>query len=834
MGRHGKTAGFLASRASRSPDGNAARYEGSSRCNVEARQNLLVSDEDAERSITVEQRLRPLRLAFLIEHDSRSQALTAIETCCALWGGALCPIIPVYRRTPRWLNHHTHPWQHASVDVTGGWIEAFEPDYVVEAVSGLAAATGYDSQFVVPLSQVQDPTPHATGGYGVSAGDVYSTAYEQVYRFAQRHPEDAVLCDPARRQDALWTAAMFGTLPEMGPFRPLRDMYQQAFDPNIVSLDGGTFARFFLTHQQPITPLGATMWGVDADPRIDWRSLYLLFDPRSVLDIAHLWSLRAYGLRFYPVPLPHLAVFAMAVRAAVADGFMAGVRLQHPMVISPAPSVQPRQLEELRAALVDPDSDNEMLDPVTGNIIEIWDPSALRERRLTRVRASSAQSSLEVRSRYRNITFDALEPPLRRAHGGYDNRRWAVAVRPRDMRVHSELAEVFPPELRNVSDLLQRTDMRQPVTTTSEGLIVRGDAYGTTQWWILPTGTDMFVHWLDTLGITARVSSAGRTAVEFINALGGPLVAIHVGDPDLVRLIGRAAEDTTGSGIISFAELKATLSKIHKNHRPTMEQQAGFLTRTVLQVHMSAVCPTCEQKNWYAPADLATELQCRRCLRTFTFPAAQPPGRGDWGYRPIGPFAVGGYAHGAYTVSLALRFFLLRGMISDAHSWTVSLEAEAEGKAFEVDFGLWLRPGLTEEEKPSLLFGEAKTFNRFEAADFARAKALLRRFPEAHMVFATLRDSLEDQERRRLVRLVCEGARAENRGRVIVLTATELCDYAAISVPFSWKQLSGRHAEVAERYGRAQFDLQALSDATLELYADWRWPTPAHGESDAH
>jgi hypothetical protein len=223
-----------------------------------------------------------------------------------------------------------------------------------------------------------------------------------------------------------------------------------AFDPDTVSLDGESFARFFLTHRQRITPLGATMWAVDADPRIDWRSLYLVFDPRSVLDIAYLWCLRAYGLRFYPVPLPHLAVFATVVRAAVADGFMAGVRLQHPMVISPAPSVQHGQLEKLRAALVDPDSDNdnEMLDPVTGHIIEIWDPAALRERRLTRVRASTEQSSIEVISRYRNITFESPEPALRRTSSGYDRRQWAVVVRLRNERLHGDLAAVFPPDLR--------------------------------------------------------------------------------------------------------------------------------------------------------------------------------------------------------------------------------------------------------------------------------------------------------------------------------------------------------------------------------------------------
>ncbi|HEV7942813.1 MAG TPA: hypothetical protein VGP17_08450 [Solirubrobacteraceae bacterium] len=460
-----------------------------------------------------------------------------------------------------------------------------------------------------------------------------------------------------------------------------------------------------------------------------------------------------------------------------------------------------------------------MLDPVIGHIIEIWDPAALRERRLARVRASSGQTSVEVASRYRNITFESSEPALRQSSSGYDRRRWAVVVRLRDERIHGDLAEVFPPDLRNVSGLLQRTDQRELVSSTSEGLVVRRDAYGTRQWWVAPTGTDMFIHWLDTLGISAHLSAAGRTATEFIAALGGPLVAIRVGDPELVRLIGGAAEDSSTSGIITFANLRATLSRIHKNHALSMEQHAGFLTRAVLQLHMGAKCPTCEHKNWYTPGDLANELRCQRCMRKFLFPAAHPPGQRDWGYRPIGPFAVGGFAHGAYTVSLALRFFLLRGMINDAHSWTVSLDASAQGEAFEVDFGVWLRPGFTNEEKPSLVFGEAKTFNSFEHVDFVRAEALLRRFPEAHMVFATLRPSLTRTEQQALTALAGKGPRNANRGRVIVLTAIELCDRAGFSVPFTWNNLPGQPAEVAERYPRSQFDLDALSDATLELYA---------------
>ena len=308
-------------------------------------------------------------------------------------------------------------------------------------------------------------------------------------------------------------------------------------------------------------------------------------------------------------------------------------------------------------------------------------------------------------------------------------------------------------------------------------------------------------------------------------------MAIHVGDPPLVRLIAGAAEDATGARVISFSDLQGTLGRIHDNHQLAMEQHAGFLTRTVLQAHMRASCPTCEQANWYPPAELANELRCRRCQRTFSFPTAPPPGRQDWGYRPIGPFAVGGYAHGAYTVALALRFFLLRGMTGDAHSWTVSLEATTAGSAFEVDFGVWLRPGVREEEPPALVLGEAKTFNRFEPSDFARAETVLRRFPRAHMVFATLRDSLTRRERRALTALARRGGREANRGRIIVLTATELCDRTGFAVPFSWKDLSGPHADLADRYPRAQFDLGVLSDATLELYADWRWPTAPPGQA---
>ena len=87
-------------------------------------------------------------VAFLIERDSRLQALQAIQECCRIWGGALCPIVPVYRRTPKWACQKPG-------NLTNGWLDAFEPDALVEMTPGLASHTGYDAGLVLSTTDIR-------------------------------------------------------------------------------------------------------------------------------------------------------------------------------------------------------------------------------------------------------------------------------------------------------------------------------------------------------------------------------------------------------------------------------------------------------------------------------------------------------------------------------------------------------------------------------------------------------------------------------------------------------------------------------------------------------
>jgi hypothetical protein len=49
---------------------------------------------------TVNIKVRPLKLALLVDPGSSTQVRDAIQLASSLWGGMLFPIIPVYKRMP--------------------------------------------------------------------------------------------------------------------------------------------------------------------------------------------------------------------------------------------------------------------------------------------------------------------------------------------------------------------------------------------------------------------------------------------------------------------------------------------------------------------------------------------------------------------------------------------------------------------------------------------------------------------------------------------------------------------------------------------------------------
>jgi hypothetical protein len=154
----------------------------------------------------------------------------------------------------------------------------------------------------------------------------------------------------------------------------------------------------------------------------------------------------------------------------------------------------------------------------------------------------------------------------------------------------------------------------------------------------------------------------------------------------------------------------------------------------------------------------------------------------------------------------------------------MSFTAEAPGrKALEADFAMFWQQTLFGEEINGLLFGECKSYGRFERKDFDRMRYLAKMFPGAVLVFGTLRRVLSRAEVREIGRIAKAGRKYWKAERpinpVLVLTGNELFHVAA--PPYCWDETKRKRFE----HVHGLFD---ICDATQQLYlnlpswrADW-------------
>ena len=171
------------------------------------------------------------------------------------------------------------------------------------------------------------------------------------------------------------------------------------------------------------------------------------------------------------------------------------------------------------------------------------------------------------------------------------------------------------------------------------------------------------------------------------------------------------------------------LLKVNGNSKTMARRHLDALVkRSIVRIGLRVECADCQQPNWYALGEIKETLRCERCLQSFDFPVTDPPTQA-WHYRTQGPFSIENYAHGSYSVALALRFLITT--IDIEATWTPSLKITGPNQTdLECDFAIWRRNTRFGTIDTSLLFGECKSFDEFKARDIARAKKLAETFPD--------------------------------------------------------------------------------------------------------
>ena len=252
-------------------------------------------------NIRVDIRLRPIRFGFLVRTDDeeRISEIFRINTC--LWGGMFNPIIPFLECVPSWWERHGFGSEDAN-QIMNGYLDFFEPDFLVEAEEGLADGFGFDRDRVLHFTDfLQIPGEWDPEKYGLGVHDVYSALYQEIFRFETRHQPKIVSVEPRDSAYSNFVASNFGSFPIQEQFGYFERNYKDVFNPEHIILDSTTLSNLYKSrHDAPLSMSRAKLQ-IDYHGHQEFR-LFIL-NAKQASDLVDFWNLRATHENVLAIPI---------------------------------------------------------------------------------------------------------------------------------------------------------------------------------------------------------------------------------------------------------------------------------------------------------------------------------------------------------------------------------------------------------------------------------------------------------------------------------------------------------------------------------------------------
>jgi hypothetical protein len=790
---------------------------------------------------TANLKVRPLKLALLVDPDSPSQVRQAIRLACSLWGGMFFPIIPLHKRMP--ASWRDGPVRAPSAEaVIKGYVEAFDPDLLVQFA---AVLPGYVGDFRLRVVTPQEVYGDRGGervmepSVGIGVIDVMTDIFEECFKYKAKFPEKVIIPRLPRKFGLFW-ASVFGEYDDRVASAIL-DEHSEALD--VAQPDLSLDDYLDLTDTSVLFPRRITAWGLSSHGGLGFGSPACVYfmDAANVEDVIDYWNLRATGRNV--VPLPKQFAEAETFKESVQRFLIAQRRpwRHDPQHFHTASIVRSRHstMEEMtvfaKTLCLPKEGAGESARRYFG--LQHWYPRIWEEwarghdggvaniygEGEAAIEISSA-ADLEMRVKPLLPTFK--KGPWFSSHG--------VCANEFDLRLYGadeHLAEVFPKAsgeklIRAISGFAGNDEWR----IGRHGLVhLVSRTYAISR--TVPSSESVFFAWLADHGWKAELSPPGVLAKQIFKRLSG--FPRYIADRTILGMIeymnggavGKNGEQLAGSRLpiereISAGELKAKLSG--RAGKGTLYDD--FVAKGIFRLGLRTKCPNCQRNSWFPVSGLRESIECPKCLGTFAA-AGNIETSSSWFYRTAGPFSVPNYADGAFAVLIALDAVSDRMRGSLRTTAVPSFTATASGKAsLEADFAMFWRESARGDDREGLLFGESKTYGLFESKDIERMRSLAKTFPGSVLVFSTLRESLSPQEIKALARLAKEGRKYWKAERpinpVLILTGTELLKWER--PPMCW-------SEAQQKRFANVYDLLSLCDATQQIYLglpswqeDWR------------
>ena len=710
----------------------------------------------------VDIKVRPLKLAYLVDPNDKDQVRDAIRLSSTLWGGFYFPILTLHRRMPKtWRESHAKTPEAKKVML--GYLEAFDPDVLVQfskTVPEFIAKTGL--KIIRPTDVWAGLTENGnlSPKFGIGIFDLLKDVFEEYFRYKVKYPVKVVIPSIPAELSIFW-ASLFGEIPPA-----LSDAIKQYAEPlEIQTVD---FAPDKLTDMlagDVLFPRRVVKGGLTTSNHSGLgrdAALYFL-DATKLEDVVDFWNLRAMGKEVLPIPkqlqddlaLKHLII-----------GFLKRHRRpwrHNPKVSDNATIIRGRNrtMDELQEYAKTLTITKEPDDPSESAFLSLqhWYPHVWDEWARDKHGAvvadvyGKAEGRVEIDSRKLQITFKPLLPEFANKFGYHGEPRCANEIAFRLYGSDDYLAEVLP---KSSGENFKRVisswgSVRGEWRVGRHGLVrLVTDDFGETR--DIPTAESVMFSWLMDLGWKPELSTPGLLAKQIYRQLDGFLSILK--NEKMLGLLehmngGRVKQDGSPAdqNIIS-QERELSIGEV-KSRLEGSTKKGGLydylLSKGVFKLGLRVQCPHCLRHSWFALESVRDTLSCPRCLNVFE--AVKTVRNATWSYKTTGPFSVPQYADGAYAVLLTLGFFNDPSLHTMRTSSVLSFKANGvDGKTLEADAALFWQETIFGERRDGILFAECKTYDHFKAKDFKRMRQLAKTFPGAVLVFSTLRKSLSPKE----------------------------------------------------------------------------------------
>lgn len=761
-------------------------------------------------------RVRPIRVAFLVDPTNASDVYRAITLSTALWGGNYNSIVPAYRRLPRNWETHRVRRQAVPAEIITGYLDGFDPDIVVPI--GQCAKRNFqvgNRDLVNEEELLWDESKSSSSMHGIGLLEVMHGFWEKELKFKRTDDLDIAIAEIPRAYRT-FLASVFGALPE-SVIKAMDRRFGNATGVTRIKPTLATLYEFWKPNR--IFPRNLGTWALEYRPLRD-PTLFIC-DATSPLDVVDYWNLRASGRYVLPVPVQLAQTESMK---AIARDFIEehyypnrhNPRIMEHATVQRSRSLSEKTVQEFVDSLgiEEPRENSEFKYLLRWWYPRLWDawardntpegvafPYAYEEEK----RITESEERLDLR---------ALNPKFLIDNYYSGTPRFANEFRFRFYGSKEPMAEVIPEGSRELSSALGPTGYRDWRFSRS-GPVFLAKRENDLIFLNVPRAEAVMKAWLKERGWKVTLSGPGRIATQLIKQLDGSSGISLLAHKGVVELLAELEKE---AGMPRQAVVGRLASIAKDDHFRLSEERylELLINANALRLGGRIKCPICTRLNWFELNSLKYTLNCKFCLSDFS-PPLDSPKEIVWTYRAHGPFASS-IAQGSFTVLLTLQF--LEGRHHDRSVTPLfSYTAQKDDALLEADLTCLYKGNSWRDSRLYVVHAECKSFNNFEKRDILRMRELAAAFPGSILIFATLNESLNTKEIELITPLVMSERRKRFRAQryspVIVLTGVELFSLTGIGNCWQGKrglyeQFNGYHFDFS--------DLELVSEATSQLY----------------